>query len=112
MACGEFGAGRMAEPLEIVAAIQQMLAQPGPLTGMTALVTAGPTREPGDPVRFLANHSSGKQGYAIAHALARAGARTTLISGPVDLAPPPGVKPQTVPPARAMLAGRPAEIGR
>ena len=104
MACGEFGAGRMAEPLEIVAAIEQMLVLPGPLTGVTALVTAGPTREPVDPVRFLANHSSGKQGYAIAQALARAGARTTLISGPVDLAPPDGVKLQRVTTAREMLA--------
>jgi len=104
MACGEFGSGRMAEPLEIVAAIQRILALPGPLTGVTALVTAGPTREPVDPVRFLANHSSGKQGYAIAQALARAGARTTLISGPVDLAAPDGVKLQRVTTAREMLA--------
>src|SRR5476651_1680764 len=92
MACGEFGPGRMAEPLEIVAAIEQALAAQGPLAGVKALVTAGPTREPVDPVRFLANHSSGKQGYAIAEALAAAGAETTLISGPVSLAPPPGVK--------------------
>jgi phosphopantothenoylcysteine decarboxylase/phosphopantothenate--cysteine ligase len=109
MACGEFGTGRMAEPLEIVAAIEQALAVPqennkGPLTGMTALVTAGPTREPVDPVRFLANHSSGKQGYAIADALARAGAQTILISGPVTLAPPQGVKLQRVTTAREMLA--------
>src|SRR5882724_4193457 len=109
MACGEFGPGRMAEPLEIVAAIEQALAAPtknnkGPLAGMTALVTAGPTREPVDPVRFLANHSSGKQGYAIAQALAGAGAQTTLISGPVGLAPPDGVKLQRVTTAREMLA--------
>jgi phosphopantothenoylcysteine decarboxylase/phosphopantothenate--cysteine ligase len=109
MACGEFGTGRMAEPLEIVAAIEQALAVPqennkGPLTGMTALVTAGPTREPVDPVRFMANHSSGKQGYAIADALARAGAQTILISGPVTLAPPQGVKLQRVTTAREMLA--------
>jgi phosphopantothenoylcysteine decarboxylase/phosphopantothenate--cysteine ligase len=69
-----------------------------------ALVTAGPTREPVDPVRFLANHSSGKQGYAIAQALARAGAQTTLISGPVSLAAPDGVKLQRVTTAREMLA--------
>ena len=75
MACGEFGPGRMAEPLEIVAAIEQALGAEGPLAGMRALVTAGPTREPVDPVRFLANHSSGKQGYAIAEALVRAGRR-------------------------------------
>ena len=104
MACGEFGPGRMAEPLEIAAVIEQALAVKGPLTGMTALVTAGPTREPVDPVRFLANHSSGKQGYAIAEALARAGAQTTLISGPVSLAPPAGVKLQRVTTAREMLA--------
>jgi phosphopantothenoylcysteine decarboxylase/phosphopantothenate--cysteine ligase len=104
MACGEFGPGRMAEPLEIVAAIEQALAIQGPLSGMTALVTAGPTREPVDPVRFLANHSSGKQGYAIAEALMRAGAATTLISGPVSIAPPQGVKLSYVTTAREMLA--------
>ena len=104
MACGEFGPGRMAEPLEIAAAIEQALGQAGPLAGMRALVTAGPTREPVDPVRFLANHSSGKQGYAIAEALARAGAETTLISGPVSLAAPSGVKLQRVTTAREMLA--------
>jgi len=109
MACGEFGPGRMAEPLEIVAAIEKALgASPknveGPLKGIKALVTAGPTREPVDPVRFLANHSSGKQGYAIADALMRAGAETLLISGPVDLAPPAGVKLQRVTTAREMLA--------
>ncbi|MBA2590534.1 MAG: bifunctional phosphopantothenoylcysteine decarboxylase/phosphopantothenate--cysteine ligase CoaBC [Alphaproteobacteria bacterium] len=104
MACGEFGPGRMAEPLEIVTAIEQALAIQGPLAGMTALVTAGPTREPVDPVRFLANHSSGKQGYAIAEALMRAGAATTLISGPVSIAPPQGVKLQRVTTAREMLA--------
>ena len=104
MACGEFGPGRMAEPLEIVAAIEQALATKGALAGVKALVTAGPTREPVDPVRFLANHSSGKQGYAIAEALVRAGAETTLISGPVSLAPPEGVKLQRVTTAREMLA--------
>ena len=107
MACGEFGPGRMAEPLEIVAAIEKALAVQqgeGPLKGIRALVTAGPTREPVDPVRFLANHSSGKQGYAIADALARAGANTTLISGPVSLPPPDGVKLKRVTTAREMLA--------
>jgi len=104
MACGEFGPGRMAEPLEIVAAIERALATQGALAGMKALVTAGPTREPVDPVRFLANHSSGKQGYAIAEALMRAGAETTLISGPVSLAAPDGVKLQRVTTAREMLA--------
>ena len=104
MACGEFGPGRMAEPMEIVAAIERALSVSGPLAGLTALVTAGPTREPVDPVRFLANHSSGKQGYAIAEALMRAGAATTLISGPVSIAPPDGVKLQRVTTAREMLA--------
>jgi len=104
MACGEFGPGRMAEPLEIVAAIEQALGARGALAGVKALVTAGPTREPVDPVRFLANHSSGKQGYAIAEALMRAGAETTLVSGPVSLAPPDGVKLRRVTTAREMLA--------
>ena len=104
MACGEFGPGRMAEPLEILAAIEQALGATGPLAGMRALVTAGPTREPVDPVRFLANHSSGKQGYAIAEALMRAGAETTLISGPVSLPAPSGVKLTRVTTAREMLA--------
>src|SRR6202012_2196968 len=104
MACGEFGPGRMAEPLEIVAAIEQALGAEGPLAGLRALVTAGPTREPVDPVRFLANQSSGKQGYAIADALAKAGAETTLVSGPVSIAPPGGVKLMRVTTAREMLA--------
>jgi phosphopantothenoylcysteine decarboxylase/phosphopantothenate--cysteine ligase len=104
MACGEFGPGRMAEPLEIVAAIENALAMPGPLTGMKALVTAGPTQEPLDPVRYLANRSSGKQGYAIADALAQAGAETILVSGPVSIAPPSRVKLIRVETAREMLA--------
>lgn len=106
MACGEFGPGRMAEPLEIVAAIEDALASPanGPLSGMAALVTAGPTQEPLDPVRFLSNHSSGKQGYAIAGALAEAGCNTTLVSGPVALAAPRHVKLVKVTTAREMLA--------
>jgi phosphopantothenoylcysteine decarboxylase / phosphopantothenate---cysteine ligase len=104
MACGEFGPGRMAEPLEMASAIEKALGASGPLKGVKALVTAGPTREPVDPVRFLANHSSGKQGYAIAEALARAGADTTLISGPVGLAAPAGVKLTRVVTAQEMLA--------
>jgi phosphopantothenoylcysteine decarboxylase/phosphopantothenate--cysteine ligase len=108
MACGEYGPGRMAEPLEIVAAIEAALAAPlvvpGPLTGMKALVTAGPTQEPLDPVRFIANRSSGRQGYAIADALALAGAETTLVSGPVSIAPPSRVKLVRVETAREMLA--------
>ena len=104
MACGEYGPGRMAEPLEIVAAIDNALAMPGPLAGMKALVTAGPTQEPLDPVRFLANRSSGKQGYAIAYALAHAGAETILVSGPVAIAPPSRVKLLRVETAREMMA--------
>jgi len=104
MACGEFGPGRMAEPLAILAAIENALAAPGPLTGMKALVTAGPTHEPMDPVRFIANRSSGKQGYAIADALAAAGADTTLVSGPVEIAAPSNVRLLKVETAREMLA--------
>jgi len=105
MACGEFGPGRMAEPEEIAAAIEALLS-PGlqPLSGRTALVTAGPTHEPLDPVRYIANRSSGKQGYAIAGALANAGARTTLVSGPVEIAAPAHVKLVRVETAREMLA--------
>ena len=110
MACGEFGPGRMAEPLEIVAAIEKALSGGGVLRGVKALVTAGPTREPVDPVRFLGNHSSGRQGYAIAEALARAGADTTLVSGPVELAPPDGVKLMRVNTAREMLAACEASL--
>ena len=111
MACGEFGPGRMAEPLEIVAAIEHALKiQSGPLAGFKALVTAGPTQEPLDPVRFIANRSSGKQGYAIAEALAAAGAETVLVSGPVDIAVPSHVKLVKVTTARDMLAACEAEL--
>ncbi len=112
MACGEFGPGRMAEPLAIAAAVENVLAAPvqGPLSGKSALVTAGPTHEPLDPVRFIANRSSGKQGYAIARALAAAGAETTLVSGPVELAPPPRVKLVKVESAREMLAACEASL--
>jgi phosphopantothenoylcysteine decarboxylase / phosphopantothenate---cysteine ligase len=91
MACGEFGLGRMAEPVEIVAAIEAALSpQPKPLAGKHVLITAGPTREAIDPVRYISNYSSGKQGYAIAEAAVRLGAQVTLISGPVSLPLPPG----------------------
>ena len=92
MACGEFGEGRMAEPDEIISAIRTLIGSRQLLSGLQALVTAGPTHEPIDPVRYLANRSSGKQGYAIAAALAGAGARTVLVSGPVTLAPPHSVE--------------------
>ncbi len=93
MACGETGPGRMAEPEAIFAAIMEALAPTptGPLAGRHVLVTAGPTAEPLDPVRVLTNRSSGKQGYAIAGALAAQGARVTLVSGPTALATPAGV---------------------
>jgi phosphopantothenoylcysteine decarboxylase/phosphopantothenate--cysteine ligase len=114
MACNEYGPGRMAEPLEILDAIEALISGPKPLKGMKALVTAGPTHEPLDPVRFLGNRSSGKQGYAIAAALAKAGAETTLISGPVALDPPAGVKLVKIETARDMLtateAALPADI--
>jgi len=107
MACGEYGPGRMAEPAEILAAIEALLevgAAARPLAGLSALVTSGPTHEPIDPVRYIANRSSGKQGHAIAAALARAGARVTLISGPVAIEAPPGVTLVKVETAREMLA--------
>ena len=86
MACNEFGPGRMSEPEEIVAAIESLLTDrvEKPLAGKRALVTSGPTREAIDPVRYISNHSSGKQGHAIAAALAQLGAEVTLVSGPVD----------------------------
>jgi phosphopantothenoylcysteine decarboxylase / phosphopantothenate---cysteine ligase len=91
MACGEFGPGRMLDVPEIVGAVQAMLGG-GPLKGLHALVTAGPTHEPIDPVRYIANRSSGKQGFAIAAALASAGATVTLVCGPVALPTPAGVQ--------------------
>lgn len=104
MACGEWGLGRMAEPDAIVGAIEAFFAAPGRLTAFRALVTSGPTREPIDPVRFLTNRSSGRQGHAIAAALARAGAATTLVSGPTDLPKPAGVAVVPVETASEMLA--------
>lgn len=90
MACGEFGPGRMAEPLEIVSALEQHFGG-GALKGRHAIVTSGPTHEPIDPVRYIANRSSGKQGHAIAVALRDQGARVTLVSGPTALPDPHGV---------------------
>jgi phosphopantothenoylcysteine decarboxylase/phosphopantothenate--cysteine ligase len=105
MACGEFGPGRMAEPAAILEAVLAALkaAEPGPLAGRHILVTAGPTAEPIDPVRVLTNRSSGKQGYAIAGALAALGARVTLVSGPTALAAPAGVDRVAVETAIEML---------
>jgi phosphopantothenoylcysteine decarboxylase/phosphopantothenate--cysteine ligase len=102
---GEAGTGRMAEPLEIVAAAEALLTQSsGMLAGVRMLVTSGPTHEPIDPVRYIANRSSGKQGHAIAEAAAAAGADVTLISGPVNVPDPPGVRIVKIESARDMLA--------
>ena len=104
MACGEYGPGRMAEPMEILEAIEGYFASEAPLAGRRALVTSGPTVERIDPVRYIANRSSGKQGHAIAAALAGLGADTTLVSGPTALADPAGVRVVPVESAREMLA--------
>ncbi len=109
MAEAEFGPGRMAEPLEIVAALERLVGRSGtgaagPLAGKRVLVTSGPTHEPIDPVRYIANRSSGRQGHAIAAAAAAAGAEVTLVSGPVSLPDPPGVRTVHVESARDMLA--------
>jgi phosphopantothenoylcysteine decarboxylase/phosphopantothenate--cysteine ligase len=102
---GEAGVGRMAEPLEIASAAERLLRppQPRPLAGKRVLITAGPTHEPIDPVRYIANRSSGKQGFAIAAAAQAAGAEVTLISGPVELRDPAGVTVKHVESARDML---------
>jgi phosphopantothenoylcysteine decarboxylase / phosphopantothenate---cysteine ligase len=121
MACGEYGPGRMAEPMAIVAAVEAALSRPtalalpaevgrlqsestGPLAGKHVLVTSGPTYEAIDPVRFIGNRSSGQQGHAIAQAAAAAGARVTLVSGPVCIADPAGVETVRVESAREMQA--------
>ncbi len=112
MACNEYGPGRMAEPMEIIDAIAAHFAgreapptvKNGPLAGKRALVTSGPTHEPIDPVRYIANRSSGKQGHAIAAALHRLGADVTLVSGPTRLPDPPGCTVRHIESARDMLA--------
>ncbi|HEX9947927.1 MAG TPA: bifunctional phosphopantothenoylcysteine decarboxylase/phosphopantothenate--cysteine ligase CoaBC, partial [Allosphingosinicella sp.] len=104
MACGEYGPGRLPEPERILAAIRSHFASGGPLAGKHVVVTAGPTHEPIDPVRVIANRSSGKQGFAIAEALADLGARVTLVAGPVTLATPAGVTRIDVETARQMEA--------
>ncbi|MEJ0020237.1 MAG: bifunctional phosphopantothenoylcysteine decarboxylase/phosphopantothenate--cysteine ligase CoaBC [Acetobacteraceae bacterium] len=104
MACNEYGPGRLAEPSEILAAIERLLAAPTqPLAGRHVLVTSGPTHEPIDPVRYIANRSSGRQGHAIAASLAELGARVTLVSGPVGVPDPVGVAVTHVESARQML---------
>ncbi len=109
MACGEYGPGRMSEPQAILGAIKTLLAD-GPLKGKRALVTAGPTVEPIDPVRFISNRSSGKQGYAIAAALAELGADVTLVSGPTNLPAPLGVRRVSVETAHQMLEASEASL--
>lgn len=107
MACGEYGPGRLPEPDAVLAAIASHLDSQrakGPLTGKHILITAGPTHEPIDPVRYIANRSSGKQGFAIAAAAAQAGAKVTLVAGPVKLPTPPGVTRVDVETARQMSA--------
>ena len=118
---GEAGSGRMAEPLEIVAAVERHFGarasdpRDKPLVGKRILITAGPTHEPIDPVRYIANRSSGKQGHAIARAAAAAGATVTLVTGPVNLSDPPGLKTVRVESARDMLSAvetaLPADVG-
>jgi phosphopantothenoylcysteine decarboxylase / phosphopantothenate---cysteine ligase len=102
---GEAGVGRMAEPLEIAAAVEALFGDEGerPLAGKRIVVTSGPTHEPIDPVRYIANRSSGRQGHAIAAAAAAAGAAVTLVSGPVNIPDPPGVRIVKVESARAMF---------
>lgn len=102
-ACGDVGEGRLQEPADIAAVVLHALQGPQPLAGTHAVVTAGPTLEPIDPVRFISNHSSGKQGYALAAALRALGAQVTLISGPTALAAPAGVQRLAVQTAQQML---------
>jgi phosphopantothenoylcysteine decarboxylase/phosphopantothenate--cysteine ligase len=124
MACGEFGPGRMAEPVAIVAAIEAALQNDcriplpavaacrpvGPLAGRKVIVTSGPTQEPIDPVRYISNHSSGRQGHAIATAAAEAGAEVCLVSGPVSLPDPAGLQVTHVTTAEQMLAAVMAQL--
>jgi phosphopantothenoylcysteine decarboxylase/phosphopantothenate--cysteine ligase len=114
MACGEYGEGRMVEPLEIVAQIERYFGAAAPLAGRRAIVTSGPTHEAIDPVRYIANRSSGKQGHAIAATLAGMGAQTVLVTGPSDENDPPGVEIVRVESAREMydacMAALPADI--
>lgn len=109
-ACGEVGPGRLLEPLELVAMVSAYFV-PKALLGKKIVITAGPTREPIDPVRYLSNHSSGKMGYALAEAAVAAGAETVLVSGPVSLPVPPGVRRLSVESAAEMHAAVLAEIG-
>ncbi len=111
-ACGEIGAGRMDEPLEIISRMMALLRPDGALVGRRVLITAGPTRECIDPVRFVSNRSSGKMGFAVAHAAREAGAEVVLVSGPVALPTPPGVRRVEVESAADMLAAVLEEVDR
>jgi phosphopantothenoylcysteine decarboxylase/phosphopantothenate--cysteine ligase len=111
-ACGEVGEGRMLEPLELVARIDALLVPTGPLSGKRVLITAGPTRERIDPVRFISNRSSGKMGFAVAQAARNAGAEVVLVSGPVSLATPPGVRRVDCESAVDMLNAVTREVGK
>ncbi len=110
-ACGETGPGRLLEPPAIVRLLAESTTQTGALAGHSVLITAGPTREPIDPVRYIGNRSSGKMGYALAVAAHRAGARVTLISGPTDLPPPHGIHVVAVETAREMYEAVLACVG-
>ncbi len=112
MACGEYGPGRMAEPIEIADAIEAYFSKTarGPLTGKRILITAGPTHEPIDPVRYIANRSSGKQGYAIAAALRNLGAEIVLVTGPTSVTVPAGVETIRVETARQMMEASKAAL--
>jgi phosphopantothenoylcysteine decarboxylase/phosphopantothenate--cysteine ligase len=111
-ACGEVGAGRMDEPLEIMNGVMSLLRPSGALVGRRVLITAGPTRECIDPVRFISNRSSGKMGFALAQAARDAGAEVTIVSGPVSIATPPGVRRVDVEAAADMLAAVLEEVDR
>ncbi len=110
MACGEYGPGRMADPEAIARAIQSQLSARRGLAGKRALVTSGPTYEALDPVRYMANHSSGRQGHAVARAVAEQGAETILVSGPTNLSDPPGVRVVRVSTAEEMFAACQASL--
>jgi phosphopantothenoylcysteine decarboxylase/phosphopantothenate--cysteine ligase len=111
-ACGEVGAGRMLEPNELAALADSRLTHGGVLSGQRVLITAGPTREPIDPVRFISNRSSGKMGFAVAQAAREAGAEVVMICGPVSLATPAGVRRVDVESAADMLVAVQAEVRR
>ena len=110
-ACGEVGAGRMLEPIELADRVTHQILRDGPLQGKRVLITAGPTRERIDPVRFISNRSSGKMGFAVAQAAREAGAEVVLVCGPVSLPTPTGVRRVDVESAADMLAGVLREVG-